>query len=129
MCLAGAGMPCYCLPRKDASRFIMGLADRDYQRVPSHQAYGGMPRQPSRFDGCPVVKWLLIVALVASVGLLIFYRPAAYLAAIPIPVLYCLLVVLNLMERRSRATQLRRPGQTAIGQEEIEELYNEGKDF
>ena len=38
----------------------MGLADRNYQRVPSHQAYGGMPKQPSRFDGCPVVKWLLI---------------------------------------------------------------------
>jgi len=38
----------------------MGLADRDYQRVPSHQAYGGMPKQPSRLGGCPVVKWLLI---------------------------------------------------------------------
>lgn len=67
-----------------------------------------------------VVKWLLIAALVATLGLLIFYRPAAYLAAIPVPILYCLLVVLGLMERRSRASELRRPGQTTIGKEEIE---------
>ncbi|MCP5538077.1 MAG: rhomboid family intramembrane serine protease [Akkermansiaceae bacterium] len=38
----------------------MGLADRHYQRVPPHQAYGGVPRPPSRLSGCPVVKWLLI---------------------------------------------------------------------
>lgn len=67
-----------------------------------------------------VVKWLLILALVATVGLFIFYRPAAYLAAIPVPVLCLVLFIVNLMERRSRASVLRHPGQTKIEQEEIE---------
>ena len=35
----------------------MGFADRQYSRMPQ----GGMPRQPSRLDGSPVVKWLLII--------------------------------------------------------------------
>jgi len=39
----------------------MGIADRDYHRMPSNSQYGGMPRQPSRLAGCPVVKWLLIL--------------------------------------------------------------------
>lgn len=67
-----------------------------------------------------VVKGLLIFALLATIVLLLFYRPAAYLAAIPIPVLYFLLVVLNLVERRTRASQLQRPGENAISQEEVE---------
>ncbi|NWK54826.1 rhomboid family intramembrane serine protease [Verrucomicrobiaceae bacterium N1E253] len=33
----------------------MGIADRYY-----HQAPPNMPRQPSRLDGAPVIKWLLI---------------------------------------------------------------------
>jgi len=35
---------------------LMGLADRQYNQMPQ----GRMPRQPSRLDGSPVVKWLLI---------------------------------------------------------------------
>ena len=35
----------------------MGIADRNYNQVPQ----GRMPRQPSRLDGSPVVKWLLII--------------------------------------------------------------------
>ncbi len=66
------------------------------------------------------VRILLIVSLVATIALLLFYRPAAYLAAIPVPVLSIVLVILNLMERRSRAAALRRPGQTSISQEELE---------
>ena len=34
---------------------LMGIADRQYHQMPPN-----MPRQPSRLDGAPVVKWLLI---------------------------------------------------------------------
>ncbi|SMP61610.1 hypothetical protein SAMN06265222_107124 [Neorhodopirellula lusitana] len=67
-----------------------------------------------------VVKSALIVALVATALLFVFYRQAAYLAAIPVPLLYGFLVLLNLMERGSRASHLRKEGQTTLGQEEID---------
>ena len=38
---------------------LMGIADRQYHQMPPN-----MPRQPSRLDGVPVVKWLLIVNIV-----------------------------------------------------------------
>lgn len=34
----------------------MGIADRQYHQMPPN-----MPRQPSRLDGAPVVKWLMII--------------------------------------------------------------------
>lgn len=38
---------------------FMGIADRQYHQVPpGHSSH--MPRNPSRFAGCPVSKWLLI---------------------------------------------------------------------
>jgi hypothetical protein len=88
--------------------------------LPSKNALGEPDSHVATRHMRTVVKCLLIIALLATVGLLIFYRPAAYLAAIPVPILYFILAVLNLMERRSRASQLRRPGQTTLGQEEIE---------
>ena len=38
----------------------MGIADRQYNQMSGNQMHGNMPRQPSRLDGAPVVKWLLI---------------------------------------------------------------------
>ena len=39
----------------------MGISDRAYQQLPPHQTFDGGPRRPSRLDGSPVVKWLLII--------------------------------------------------------------------
>jgi hypothetical protein len=68
-----------------------------------------------------VIRILLIVATVATILLFLFYRPATYLAAIPIPVLILVLTLVNELERRSRASALRHQGQTSITKEELEE--------
>ena len=39
----------------------MGISDRTYQQSPPHQTFDRGPRRPSRLDGSPVVKWLLII--------------------------------------------------------------------
>ncbi len=39
----------------------MGISDRPYQQAAPHQSFGGSSRPPSRLDGSPVVKWLLII--------------------------------------------------------------------
>lgn len=39
----------------------MGISDRTYQQSPPHQTFDAGPRRPSRLDGSPVVKWLLII--------------------------------------------------------------------
>jgi len=39
----------------------MGISDRTYQQSPPHQSFDAGPRRPSRLDGSPVVKWLLII--------------------------------------------------------------------
>ncbi|WP_182868155.1 hypothetical protein [Stieleria mannarensis] len=66
------------------------------------------------------VRWLLIVALVSTIVMFLFVRPAAYLGAIPIPILFVIDVVLGLLERQSRATAIREPGQQSISKKEIE---------
>ena len=66
------------------------------------------------------VRILLALSLIATVVCLFFYQDAAYLAAIPIPVLYGILVITNYLELRSRATNLRSPKASAISREEIE---------
>lgn len=67
-----------------------------------------------------VIRSLLFIVTVLTIALFLFYRPAAYLAAIPIPILIMVLAVVNRMERRSRASRLRVEGQTHISQEELE---------
>lgn len=67
-----------------------------------------------------VTRGLLIVAIVATIVLFLFYRPATYLAAIPIPLLVIVLAVVNDLERRSRASALRSEGQDRITEEELE---------
>ncbi len=39
----------------------MGISDRSYQQSAPHQNFNGATREPSRLEGCPVVKWLLII--------------------------------------------------------------------
>lgn len=39
----------------------MGISDRSYQQSSPPPNFGGASRQPSRLDGSPVVKWLLII--------------------------------------------------------------------
>ncbi len=66
------------------------------------------------------VQLLLVLVTVLTLVLFLFYRPAAYLAAIPIPILIIASAVVNQMERRSRAGRLRVEGQTHISKEELE---------
>lgn len=67
-----------------------------------------------------VVRLLMVLAIIAAVLSLVFFRPAAYLAALPIPILFVLYVIVSLLEQQARASALRRPGQTTISNEEIE---------
>ncbi|KAA5547122.1 hypothetical protein FYK55_01510 [Roseiconus nitratireducens] len=66
------------------------------------------------------VRVLLVIALIATIGCLAFYRQAAYLPAIAVPVLYTVLAIVNYLETRSRAENLRRPGQSELSGEEWE---------
>ncbi|QDT02163.1 hypothetical protein K227x_05340 [Rubripirellula lacrimiformis] len=63
---------------------------------------------------------LLIAFIAATILLFLFYRQAAYLAAIPVPILAAGLIIVNELERRSRASALREAHQTQISQSEIE---------
>ena len=65
-------------------------------------------------------RWLLIIALVSTIVLFLFVRPAAYLGAIPVPILFVVYVLLGQFERQSRANSLRESGQETISQQEIE---------
>jgi uncharacterized membrane protein len=67
-----------------------------------------------------MIRICLIVASISTIGLLFFFRPAAYLAAIPIPFLVLIFAVVSHLERQSRVTALRRPEQTGITEEEVE---------
>jgi hypothetical protein len=67
-----------------------------------------------------VARVLLIVALVATLVALIAYRPLAYLAAIPVPVLFVAWVMLILLERQTRQSELRRAGQSTLSEEETQ---------
>ncbi len=67
-----------------------------------------------------VSRWLLIIALLATVALFVVMPAAAYLAAIPIPVLFVVYVLAGQWERQARLAALRKPGQNAITQEEVE---------
>jgi hypothetical protein len=67
-----------------------------------------------------VVRVLLILSLVSTIVALLFFRPAAYLAAIPIPILFAIYLLVGQFERQSRAAALRDPGQATISQEEVE---------
>ena len=67
-----------------------------------------------------VLRLLLIVALIATTLLLIFFRQAAYLAAIPVPVLLFAYVIVSVLEKQSRAEVLRCRNQLVISQEEVD---------
>jgi len=67
-----------------------------------------------------VVRALLFTAVLTALILLLFYRSAAHLAAIPVPVLWFVLVIVGHFERHARASVLRSRGQTAISQTEVE---------
>ncbi len=67
-----------------------------------------------------ILRLLLIFALIATTLLFLFLRPAAYLAAMPVPVLFLGLVFVSYLERLSRAKMLRSTNQTTISKEEIE---------
>ncbi|QDT91553.1 hypothetical protein Pan161_32120 [Gimesia algae] len=67
-----------------------------------------------------ILRFLLIVALIATSVLLVFFRPAAYLAALPVPVLFLGFVFVNYLERQSKAKMLRSTNQSTISQKEVE---------
>ncbi len=67
-----------------------------------------------------VVRALLVGFLVGTIAALLFFRPVAYLCAIPIPVLYIVLVLANSYERSARASRLRRTGQVHLSGREIQ---------
>ena len=65
------------------------------------------------------VRLLLALLLVATVMCFFFLREAAYLAAIPIPILYAVLVFSNFLEKRSRASNFRSSEDATIGNKEM----------
>lgn len=67
-----------------------------------------------------IFRLLLILALIATTLLLIFFRPAAYLAALSVPTLFLGFVFVSYLEKRSRAKSLRRANQSTISREEVE---------
>ncbi|WP_417380819.1 hypothetical protein [Gimesia sp.] len=67
-----------------------------------------------------IIRFLLIVALIATSVLLLFFRPAAYLAAIPVPVLLLGYILVSYLERQSKAKVLRSKNLSTISQEEVE---------
>ncbi|QDV20545.1 hypothetical protein Pan153_52210 [Gimesia panareensis] len=67
-----------------------------------------------------ILRFLLIVALIATGVLLLFFRPAAYLAALPVPVLFFAFAYVSYLERQSKAKVLRSTNQSAISQKEVE---------
>ena len=84
-------------------------------------------RLPAEPDAHVMMRRLLVLTrllfaffLIATVLLLVFYRPAAHLAAIPIPVLGFVLIIVNYLEQRSRASVLRVPGQERVSAREAE---------
>jgi hypothetical protein len=66
-----------------------------------------------------IFRVLLILALIATTLLLIFFRPAAYLAALAVPVLFLGFVFVSYLEKQSRAESLRSANQLTISQEEV----------
>ncbi|XZE55049.1 hypothetical protein SH139x_001036 [Planctomycetaceae bacterium SH139] len=66
------------------------------------------------------VRIMLALSLIVTIVCIFFFREAAYLAAIPIPVLYAVLAFSNYLEVRSRASSLRSPNQKRITIEELE---------
>jgi len=62
----------------------------------------------------------LIVTLIATMVLFIFYREAAYVAALPVVPLFLALVFVSYLERQSRADKIRVKNQTKISSEEVE---------
>jgi len=63
---------------------------------------------------------LLGLSLNGTVVCLFFFRQDAYLAAIPIPVLYAVLALTSYLEFRSRAANLRAVGQSTPSQAEVD---------
>jgi len=67
-----------------------------------------------------VLVVLLCVGLLATIVLLIFYRPAAHLAGLPLPVLSAALIAVIILERRSTAKMLREKNQAVVSTAEVE---------
>lgn len=66
------------------------------------------------------VRFLLALSLIAAILCPFLLKEAAYLAAMPIPVLYGVLALANYLEFRARASNLRTPGDSKIGPEEVQ---------
>ncbi len=67
-----------------------------------------------------ILWWLMVAALVVTIVLLIFYRPAAHLAAIPIPLMFLAFLYVSYLESQATAKLLRGKNQTVVMQKEIE---------
>lgn len=67
-----------------------------------------------------ILRFLLIVALIATSVLLLYLPPAAYLAALAVPVLFLGFVFVSYLERKSKAKVLRSKNQLNISQKEVE---------
>lgn len=66
-----------------------------------------------------VLFLLLVSAVIATAALFVFFRPAAYLAALSLPMLFLSLVFVCYLERQSRAEMLRSRNQQVISPEEV----------
>ena len=66
------------------------------------------------------IRIFLALAVFVAGILLVFNRNVAYVAILPIPLLYVALMFMGSAERQTRASELRSVGQSEISEEEIE---------
>lgn len=67
-----------------------------------------------------VTKWLLVIASVATVVLFVVFREAAYLAAIPVPLLVLVYAVVSQLEKESRKSAARKLMESERETEDVE---------
>ena len=67
-----------------------------------------------------ILRIFLIITVFSTIALLILYRPAAYLAAVPVPILFLGYLFASYLERQSQTMLLRDPNQTLISGDEVE---------
>jgi hypothetical protein len=81
----------------------------------------GEPHAHAMMRNAKFILLALLVAALAALILLVFlYRPAAYLAGMPIPILFLAFTIVSYLESRATAQMLRGRNQSTILAEEVE---------
>lgn len=67
-----------------------------------------------------ILRLFLIAALIATIVLFVFFRPAAHLAALTVPFLFLAFVLASYLQAQATIPRLRERGQESISSEEVE---------